>query len=69
VNWVALGGMVVGWIGVVLTYWRWQSQRLRRQNERIKSILLGVHFLMQKSTDKPDEYVITRLREALKEED
>jgi hypothetical protein len=68
-NWAALIGILTGWAGLVLAYWRWQAQRLRRQNERIKSILLGVHFLMQKSSDKPDEYVITRLRDALKEED
>jgi hypothetical protein len=47
--------------------WRWMDKRTRVQDERLKAMGLAIQFLLEKSEQRPNSYVMDRLRDALKE--
>jgi hypothetical protein len=47
--------------------WRWMDKRTRVQDERLKAMGLAIQFLVEKSEQKPNTYVMDRLRKALEE--
>jgi hypothetical protein len=47
--------------------WVWLAKRTRIQDERLKAMGLAIQFLLEKSEQKPNTYVMDRLRKALEE--
>jgi hypothetical protein len=68
-NTVAILGVVGVWTGVFVAFWRWQSRRTRVGAKRQKAMLLGIHWLVTRAEQKPDEYVSTTIKDALKEDE
>jgi hypothetical protein len=59
-----IAGMLVLLSGAL---WHGLSQRMRTQDERLKAMGLAIQFLVEKSEQKPNTYVMDRLRKALEE--
>lgn len=64
----ALLGLAIPTLTGIVAMWRWQAQRIRRQDARIRVMLKSMRWLITKSGDKPDDSLIDELRDASRED-
>jgi hypothetical protein len=54
-------------VGILLLAFGALWHSVMKQGERLKAMGLGIQFLIEKSEQKPNTYVMDRLRDALRE--
>jgi hypothetical protein len=54
-------------VGILLLAFGALWHAVVKQGERLKAMGLGIQFLIEKSEQKPNTYVMDRLRDALRE--
>jgi hypothetical protein len=61
-------GLTVTMLVLLGTLLRWFIRHMGKQEEILKAMGLALYFLIQKTEDKPDSYVVDRLKDALKDD-
>lgn len=66
---ILIPGLLAFLIAVILAFWNWQSERTKQHRKMAKATLLGIQWLLEKSTESHSTYVEDAIKNALKTDD